>query len=379
MAAMLPAPFSHRFSLADVLPAMLGAVRGETNGLGLPPVDNAILLVIDGLGSHMLASRAGHARTLASAPSFKLQSGFPTTTAAALTTLTTGAHPGTHGMVGYSVRHPGTGAVLNQLNGWGGALDPVSWQRCRTQFEIARDHGVTSIAVGAARYEDSGFTRAILRGADYAVAAELSERLHVARAQLDAAGGGLAYVYVPELDQVAHRYGWESERWLAALEELDAAVRSFVASPRGREGILVTADHGMVDVPSSGHVMFDEIDGLLDGVVAVAGEPRCLQLHLEPGLSPAERAEIVRRWEASESQRSWVVTREDAIGAGWFGAVVDDEVAPRLGDVFVAARKRIAYYDGRTASQSALAMVGQHGSLGPEETTVPLIRFGAFA
>jgi hypothetical protein len=57
---------------------------------------------------------------------------------------------------------------------------------------------------------------------------------------------------------------------------------------------------------------------------------------------------------------------------------VDAEVAPRIGDLIVAARKRIAYYDSRAASQKGRSMIGQHGSWSPEETTVPLLRFGAY-
>jgi hypothetical protein len=58
---------------------------------------------------------------------------------------------------------------------------------------------------------------------------------------------------------------------------------------------------------------------------------------------------------------------------------VAEEVAPRIGDLLVAARKNVAYYDGRTANERSLAMIGQHGSWSPAELQVPLLRFGAFA
>ena len=64
--------------------------------------------------------------------------------------------------------------------------------------------------------------------------------------------------------------------------------------------------------------------------------------------------------------------------AGLFGAV-DDDVRERIGDVLVAARARIAYYDDRLADKAAQNMIGQHGSLTDEERTVPLIPLGAFA
>ena len=73
-----------------------------------------------------------------------------------------------------------------------------------------------------------------------------------------------------------------------------------------------------------------------------------------------------------------MLTRDEAIAAGLFGTV-DDVVRPRIGDVLVAARQSIAYYDDRVTDTSSQKMVGQHGSLTSEERTVPLIRLGAFA
>ena len=65
--------------------------------------------------------------------------------------------------------------------------------------------------------------------------------------------------------------------------------------------------------------------------------------------------------------------------AGWFGPTMHPDVLPRIGDVLVAARKRVAYYDSRDTRSTGRNMVGQHGSLTADETRVPLLRFGAFA
>ena len=105
----------------------------------------------------------------------------------------------------------------------------------------------------------------------------------------------------------------------------------------------------------------------------VAGEPRCLQLHLQAGESADDHAE---RWRLSEGSRAWVATRAEAIEAGWFGEVAP-EVLPRIGEVLVAARRRIAYY--ADPDDRGRRMIGQHGSLSPDELIIPLLRFGAFA
>lgn len=127
-----------------------------------------------------------------------------------------------------------------------------------------------------------------------------------------------------------------------------------------------------MDVPASSHVLVER-GPLLEGVRHLGGEPRCLQLHLEPGVDPDE---VARRWIEAEGARAWIATRDEVAASGWFGEV-SPAAAERMGDVFVAARRTIAYY--AADDSSGRSMIGQHGSLTPEETQVPLLRFGALA
>jgi len=218
----------------------------------------------------------------------------------------------------------------------------------------------------------------VLRGASYHGAPRIADRMLQA-AELAATGSAaLSYVYVPELDIASHAYGWQSRAWFEALEETDAALSRLKAEIGPSTGLLVTADHGVLDVEPHSHVLFDSVLALVDGLRFVAGDPRCLQLHIESDASPAVRERLLDAWRVSESSRAWVVSRDEAIAAGWFGDV-DPAVRPRIGDIVVAARKNIAYYDSRDTVSTARSMIGQHGSWSAAETRVPLLRFGAFA
>ncbi|ROQ41118.1 type I phosphodiesterase/nucleotide pyrophosphatase [Frondihabitans sp. PhB188] len=372
---MVPARDPATRSLADVLPSCVAALRGEANALGFPAATQIVVVIVDGLGAAALKQRAAYARTLAAA-STPFFSGFPTTTAASLATITTGTLPGQHGLVGYSVLDGAHDRVVKQLSGWDDRLDPLTWQRVPTVFETLKAEGVASYAVGPARYARTGLTHAVLRGATYTSADSVEARFDAAARVLGVPAPSVTYLYVPELDVAGHRSGWESPEWSAALELVDSQLRTLVAGLRRDQAVVVTADHGVLDVKPSKHVVFGGSPELVDGVRHVAGEPRCLQLHFEPDLSPSDRATLVGAWHESEDDRSWVVTRDDAIAAGWFGDVAP-EVAPRIGDLLVAARKGIAYY--RSADERGRGMIGQHGSWTAEETQVPLARFGAFA
>lgn len=347
------------------------ALRGEPNRLALAPVRSAAVVLVDGLGAEALAARAGHARTLAARNTkrTRIAGGFPTTTAAALATLTTGRSSGQHGLVGFSALDPDADRVVNQLRGFDDGTLPDDWQRSRTVFEDAADAGFRPVAIGPRHYAGSGFTRAVLRGAEYLGARTVPARFETL-AEVSAGGGVLAYLYIPELDIAAHAEGWQSVRWTGLLEAVDAAVADAVERLAPDTGLLLTADHGMIDTAPEDQVFYDDVPGVLEGVRHVAGEPRCLQLHLEPGV---DAADVAARWLAAFPARATVTTRDRAVADGWFGPV-DPVVLPRIGDVLVAATGRHVFL--RAASTKGRGMVGQHGSWSRAERMVPLLRFG---
>ncbi|WP_457098619.1 alkaline phosphatase family protein [Microbacterium sp. P5_E9] len=375
MSLSLPAEPSRARSLTRVVPELIAALNGRSEWFA--PATSAVLFVVDGLGARNLAARAGHGRFLAAAGSKKdtVRTVFPSTTAAALTSLLTGTDPGVHGIVGYRVRIPGTDSAPNQLKGWEtDGLDPHAWQRAQPLLERESLTGRPCFVVSRREYVGSGFTEATLRGATLVSADTIAERAELAADIAARHPGALVYLYAPELDTAAHRYGWESDEWASALETVDAAARSLSQALGARIGAVVTADHGMVDVPRVKHLLLSDGDGLTDDVRIFGGEPRMLHIYAEPG----REGEVLEAWRASESHRSWVVSRDEAIAANLFGAV-DAGIRERIGDVIVAARAGVAYYDDRLADKAAQRMIGQHGSLTDEERTVPLLRLGAFA
>jgi len=379
MSSMLPAREFSTLRLADVLTSSLAAILSRPNPLGLRPVNKAVVVLADGLGVSAIRARAGHARFLASRLNRTsiIDGVFPATTVAGIATLTTGVEPGLHGLVGYQVLDAARDRVINQLTGWDDGMPPATWQLARTVFDSAADQGVPSYAIGPKRFTASGFTAAVLRGATYVGAESIADRFRAARTLLNDTPTALIYLYVAELDVAAHAHGWESDRWLAQLETLDSEMARFASGLRRDEGLLLTADHGVLDVPATKHVLFDTVPELVEGVRHVAGDPRCVQLYLEPHQSVVTADSLAAAWRRAEGERAWIFTREEAVHSGIFGRVAP-EVRARIGDVIVAARRVVAYYDSRDTNTGARSMIGQHGSLTDEEIRVPLIRAGAF-
>lgn len=364
--------------LADVFTSCWGAVRGEDNSLGLAPVSKAAVLLVDGMGAHNLDARRGHARWLTEKWRHRNilgDCGFPSTTASALTSLTTGVHPGEHGIVGYTVRDPDSGALINHLKDWEPHVQAATWQRSPTVFEHAQSRGIPSISMGERRFDGSDFTKAVWRGATFLATDSLTDQFKRLRDFFDDNEQGLAYLYWPALDRTGHSSGVKSEAWIRRLEDLDQALRELDACVREDEGLIITADHGMVDVSDEQKLMVPESSALLHSVAAWGGEPRVAQLYLEDRDATSD---VVGAWRETLGDDALVLTRSEAIDAQLFGSVAD-EVLPRIGDVLVLALEDRAFYRSDMASFQSMRMVGQHGSLTPAEREVPVIPLGAWA
>lgn len=272
-------------------------------------------------------------------------------------------------MLGYAIRNPSTGVIVNQLSGLD-ALDPQEWQPVPTVWQQNPD--VSSVVISAERYRTSGLTAAVLRGGDYVAANTYAERLSAVSQFLRNSEGGVAYVYVPELDQAAHQYGVASDQWVRRHEDLDGFVADLNRLLGQQDGMLITADHGVLDVPTVKHRIIPADSPLVADVVT-GGEPRFLHLY-----SDRDPVELAAAWRETEGSRAHVATRDEAIAAGWFGTV-SHEHRGRIGDVLVTPRGVAVYYDERTATPQSMAMIGQHGGLSRTETHVPLVRGGVFA
>lgn len=367
--------------LGAVLPAVadslgVAVTAGGRSGaqaraaLGLPVAQRVCVVLVDGLGHVNLSERAGHAPFLRSllADGQVLTSGFPSTTAASMGLFGTGTGPGRTAMVGYTARNPATGGLGNLVS-WAGLGDPHDWQREPTIFEQVTAAGIPVTSVGPQKFKGSGLTEAALRGGGYRGAEKLADRVDASIYEL--MGPALVYLYWGEVDKAGHHHGWGSWQWDEEVGAIDRELaRLERALPPGTL-LVVTADHGMVDVDRSQRWDVATTPALADGVALVAGEPRALHVHTTDSGADAAAA-VVARWRETLGKAAVVAVRDDAIAAGWFGPV-SDHVRPVLGDVVVAMTGRATVVDSRTQTAASLELVGVHGSFTPEEMQVPLL------
>lgn len=359
--------------LSEVFTSALASLSGEQNTLNLPRVKNACVIMVDGLGAHNIRERSGHAPLISSQlkKDGAISCGFPSTTVTSLSSFSTGLSAGQHGMVGYSIVDPDTSQAMNLLSGIKTVAEAQYWQPKRTVAELASEGGFSCIVIGPAEYENSGFSNATMRGAKYRSAKSIQDRFSLAEKLLAEGSGQLIYLYVPELDQRAHAYGSLSSEWSNQLEDLESALRELIRTTRNECGILLTADHGIVDVPKDRHLYLDEME--IRGLTSVGGDPRVLFLYFDSVPIESVRIQIQQH----VGKNAYVATREELLQAGWFGEAEDFAIR-RMPQLFVIAVSRVALYHRDFAKPKSLEMVGQHGSVSSEELSVPLLRYAGF-
>ena len=358
-------------SLGDVLPAVAAAM-GVDAGLGptsieLPEGRRYVVFLVDGLGYELLRDHPEEAPFLhsllgAQAPATV---GVPSTTATSLTSLGTALPPGTHGVVGYTSRIPGSDRLLNALL-WDAGVDAREWQSHPTAFGRMAAAGVHTTVVNKRAFATSGLTVAGQRGAEFVGADRVGERLAAA---LEASTGSpsLTYLYDGDLDWTGHAYGVASMQWEQQLSMIDMAAEHLRETLPSDVRVVVVADHGMVDSPFDQRVDVDEVPDLQDGVALVGGEARFRHLYCRSGAVD----DVVASWRSVLGTRAEVLSRDEALALGWFGEV-SPVVRPRYGDVVVACRGDFAV-QSLSAFPHEAKLLGLHGSLTSAEMLVPIL------
>ena len=328
-----------------------------------------LLFLIDGFGFDTLATYAEVMPTMARMHNHgMITTAFPSTTATSLATLTTGELPGAHGMLGYTVQVPRSGGRLLNALKWDERVDPENWQPVETLFQRASMAGINVTHVAAKRYENSGFTRAVFRGANYKGANVVADLISETKLALQKTPS-FVYLYVNDLDNAGHSDGVGSDKWLAALAMIDQMVSQLMKEVPSGTRIWVTSDHGMINVQDK--IVIGQDNPLLQGVSVVAGEPRARHIYLDSD-SPSAREDVASMWQQYLKDKALVLTREQAISNDLFGSNVSADAFDRMGEVIAIARGGLVLLDADRAEKEG-AMVGHHGGDSDIESQVGLL------
>jgi hypothetical protein len=387
--ANLAAGLARTLARADAEPPLLPELTG-----GLDPLEGrsaegpVVVLLIDGLGWSALhgsaARKPGGAAAHWARRARPLTSTFPTTTTVALTSLSTGASPGQHGVVGHRVYLPRFDSVVEMLR-----MSPLGVNASETLVgpdwspssvsgvpSIFR-RGVSAVAVSRDRYEGSGFTRLLYDGAAfvaYSTGSDFALSLYSVLSRPEPPP--LVFAYWDDLDVGQHIRGPLPELVDLEIDRVNAWVR-FVAERlepgrARRTKLIITGDHGQVPMAPDRQLVADQDAELLGQLLRPpSGDRRATFFTARPGHLPALRALL----EARRGPGSHLLEMTEALERGLFGPPpYHPEIRERLGDLLLLTPSPGGVsYTAPGSHSRGRPMLGAHGGLEPEELVVPMI------
>jgi predicted AlkP superfamily pyrophosphatase or phosphodiesterase len=369
-------------------------------------VKSVVLIVADGLG-HLQLQReiaAGNAPNLAAllaraavgdeCVSYSpITSVFPTTTVAALGSVNSAVVPAAHGLLSYTLWLPEFDTLAEMIR-WGPAnrrgtfadpefgSSPESFFWAQTIYERLQAAGVErTFAVNPLHFSGTALTRMLHQHATYAgYVATSSLQPIVARLLAESSDTTYIYAYWPTVDTIAHVLGPLTAEHGAEVAALDFQIGRLIRSlpERGDTLVMLTADHGHVDVDPEQPVRFAEHPDLLAMLrVAPAGERRAVYLYPREGAAKEVAAYTRERMH----DVAGTVLRADAVELGLFGPEpLTERAAARIGEVLLFPRgnlELVAPVETTDGLVPHKVFRGLHGGLSAEEALVPLLALRA--
>ncbi len=383
-------PFAGSTSLIDVVRAC-----AKTCGVEGVPMSNAsraiadhlkrsehlIFVLADGLGIDFI-DRLPRDSWLRRHTRRSIQGTFPPTTPVALTTVATGEYPSSHAITGWWTHLPSLNAPVTVFRNER-STDDVSLDDLGVEFRevCPRDPLMARMTrqvalVMPSNIVDTPFTRYMAGGnACIGYGRHAEAAYAIADRIVQASGPTYTYWYTPYPDTLAHEFGTRDDRVLRSVEDLDVAIGKLIASLRERDvvaRIIVTADHGHLDVGGAGHLEVTADDPLLEYLLCPpSGDVRTLYWHVKPGMHHAFKVAFKARF----GEWFLLISAADAELEGLFGPErLSDETRVRIGDfICVALGREVLRYTGAPGRERYLAQRSHHSGLSAAEMLVPLI------
>ncbi|MFH0979176.1 MAG: alkaline phosphatase family protein [Candidatus Woesearchaeota archaeon] len=367
-------------NLMSSISRALGARSSYQPLKGLPPKEltgfrNIVLIVVDGLGYEYLAS-IGRKTVLASYLRGHITTVFPATTTAAITTFATGLAPQEHGLTGWFMHAKELGTVIIPLQ-FSPRLGPVSLSSFGVDPKIffdqkpifprlkADSYVITTMGIDSTDYNTAlfGHPKKLLYNSLPNFFSQISRAVHLSNRRK------FVYAYWPDFDLICHAKGTKSRELKDHLFYFDRQFALFLRSMKDSL-VIVTADHGMIDVPSKNLLQLRDHPKLQETLtLPLCGEARCPFCYVHP-----HKARQFERYVRTKLARFCSLHKSSELVAKQVFGIrkPHPKLYDRIGDYVLLMKDGFALKDS-LLSRKRYSHPGRHGGVSSHEMLVPLI------
>lgn len=342
----------------------------------IPPADHLVFVLCDGLGMNLI-DRLPESSFLRSHLRLTLTATCPSTTACALTSVATAAYPNRHAVCGWFTYLPEfslTASVLPFIERFSGQFlgdrgikaehvlpcPPILPRMTHHPFTIT-PHNITASVYNT-------YVRGGTQGLGYKTIANAFDEVivHVKSASAPT----YTHLYLPEVDSLCHKIGAENPNVMPLVQSIDEHLARLHEHRGQRARIVVSADHGLIDVDRDNQTLLFAGDPLLDLLlVPPTGDARMPIFHVKPD----HHDRFVTAFDDRFADRMLLLPTSTIESLEILGpAPLSDAARRRFGDYIAIpfTPATLSYHPPNKPLGDLF--IGVHAGLSPQEMWIPL-------
>ena len=340
--------------------------------------DHLVLVLADGFGMNFIEGLNRDA-FLPDHVAEEMRTVFPSTTPIVLTTLATGCWPGAHSVIGWFVRLVGidtTSTIISYIRTSDKKPLPDLGIRVEDAYPMESRIGKGSrmpVHIMPAHIVNSAYSK-YWTGADCQMAYDVESPEQAVRLALkhvrNARRPTCVYMYLPQVDSLAHKLGAAHEQTLHAARQVDRLLGELAEELPPNSRLVVTADHGHLDAPPNKTYTVGKNDEIALLCTALTGDQRAVYAHVADEDFGAFK-DAVR----AKCGDDFIVLRSDEVEELLLlgPEPVSSETRRRMGDALVLSTGRAVLDYSVALGDDVHPMASHHGGLTPAEMRIPLV------
>ena len=312
---------------------------------------HVVLMVLDGMGRHIIDKNCNNGSILKTHQVMNLNSVYPPTTVAATTAFTTGLAPIESGWLGWHLylnnEDPSITLFKNEIN-----ATKEKFTKFNVEDLLPRNYWYNNLK----------------RAKHYTIypawgengVETLSEAFNKVQEICNKEESNFTYLYWDEPDALMHEYGTTSQIVKVKLLEIEEQVEKLANELPNETIVLITADHGLIDVEPIELSNYPDFEDCL--TKPFAGEGRFAQFYVKEGMQSTFE-ELFNKYFAESFM---LMTKQEFIKSQMAGLnAVNSITQYALGDYVAIGTGN--YYFTEKLSDDDLIFKAHHAGITPEE------------